>query len=45
LLKKYSCQLIQVEGMADMVISDGAPDVTGLHDLDEYIQQQLVMAA
>lgn len=30
---------------AQLVISDGAPDVTGLHDLDEYIQQQLVMAA
>ena len=30
---------------ADLVISDGAPDVTGLHDLDEYVQQQLVMSA
>lgn len=30
---------------ADMVISDGAPDVTGMHDLDEYIQAQLVLAA
>ena len=25
--------------------SDGAPDVTGLHDLDEYIQAQLVLCA
>ena len=23
---------------------DGAPDVTGLHDLDEYIQGQLLLA-
>lgn len=30
---------------ADFVCSDGAPDVTGLHDLDEYIQQQLIMSA
>jgi tRNA (cytidine32/guanosine34-2'-O)-methyltransferase len=26
-------------------ISDGAPDVTGLHDLDEYIQGQLLLSA
>ncbi|PUU77335.1 FtsJ-like methyltransferase-domain-containing protein [Tuber borchii] len=30
---------------ADLVVSDGAPDVTGLHDLDEYIQSQLLLAA
>lgn len=30
---------------ADFVCSDGAPDVTGLHDLDEYIQQQLILSA
>ena len=24
---------------------DGAPDVTGLHDIDEYIQAQLLLAA
>ncbi|AQZ09479.1 TRM7 (YBR061C) [Zygosaccharomyces parabailii] len=30
---------------ADLVCSDGAPDVTGLHDLDEYVQQQLIMSA
>lgn len=30
---------------ADFVCSDGAPDVTGLHDLDEYIQAQLVLCA
>lgn len=30
---------------ADLVVCDGAPDVTGLHDLDEYVQSQLVLAA
>lgn len=32
-------------GRADLVVCDGAPDVTGLHDLDEYVQGQLVLAA
>lgn len=32
-------------GLADLVISDGAPDVTGLHDIDEYMQGQLVLSA
>lgn len=27
------------------MVCDGAPDVTGLHDLDEYIQAQLLLAA
>ena len=26
---------------AELVVCDGAPDVTGLHDMDEYIQAQL----
>lgn len=30
---------------ADIVLSDGAPDVIGLHDIDEYVQAQLVLAA
>lgn len=30
---------------ADIVLSDGAPDVIGLHDVDEYVQAQLVLAA
>jgi tRNA (cytidine32/guanosine34-2'-O)-methyltransferase len=30
---------------AQLVICDGAPDVTGLHDLDEYIQAQLLLSA
>ena len=25
-------------GAADLVVSDGAPDVTGVHDLDEHVQ-------
>ena len=29
----------------DLVISDGAPDVTGLHDLDIYVQAQLLHSA
>ena len=29
----------------DLVLSDGAPDVTGLHDLDIYIQSQLLFSA
>ena len=31
--------------LADMVVCDGAPDVTGLHDVDEYMQAQLLLAA
>ena len=31
--------------LADLVICDGAPDVTGLHDIDEYMQSQLLLAA
>lgn len=31
--------------LADLVVSDGAPDVTGLHDVDEYVQSQLILAA
>lgn len=30
--------------LADLVVCDGAPDVTGLHDMDEYIQGQLLVA-
>lgn len=29
----------------DLVLSDGAPDVTGLHDLDIYVQSQLLFSA
>ena len=31
--------------LADIVVCDGAPDVTGLHDIDEYVQFQLLLAA
>lgn len=30
---------------ADMVLCDGAPDITGIHDVDEYFQYQLVCNA
>mmetsp|Transcript_17390 Transcript_17390/g.49783 ORF Transcript_17390/g.49783 Transcript_17390/m.49783 type:complete len:336 (-) Transcript_17390:221-1228(-) len=30
---------------AELVICDGAPDVTGLHDIDEYVQGQLLLSA
>ena len=30
--------------LVDLVVCDGAPDVTGLHDMDEYIQGQLLLA-
>lgn len=28
-------------GLAELVVCDGAPDVTGLHDIDEYLQAQV----
>jgi tRNA (cytidine32/guanosine34-2'-O)-methyltransferase len=34
-----------LDGSAELVVCDGAPDVTGLHDMDEYVQAQLVLAA
>lgn len=30
---------------AELVICDGAPDVTGLHDMDQVLQGQLLLAA
>jgi len=30
---------------ADLVVCDGAPDVTGLHDMDEFVQAGLLFAA
>lgn len=36
---------VQASHPVDLVISDGAPDVTGLHDLDTYVQSQLLWAA
>jgi tRNA (cytidine32/guanosine34-2'-O)-methyltransferase len=35
----------QANHPVDVVLSDGAPDVTGLHDLDIYIQSQLLFSA
>jgi hypothetical protein len=30
---------------AELVVCDGAPDVTGFHDIDQYIQSQLLVSA
>lgn len=30
---------------AQLIVCDGAPDVTGIHDVDEYLQAQLLLAA
>lgn len=30
-------------GLAELVVCDGAPDVTGLHDVDEYLQAQVML--
>jgi tRNA (cytidine32/guanosine34-2'-O)-methyltransferase len=35
----------QEQQRAELVVCDGAPDVTGLHDVDEYLQSQLLFAA
>ena len=32
-------------GAVDLVVCDGAPDVTGVHDLDAFLQSQLLAAA
>ncbi|KDD74688.1 FtsJ-like methyltransferase [Helicosporidium sp. ATCC 50920] len=31
--------------LVDLIVCDGAPDVTGLHDLDEFVQGELIRAA
>ncbi|XP_065208776.1 tRNA (cytidine(32)/guanosine(34)-2'-O)-methyltransferase-like [Planococcus citri] len=31
--------------LIELVVFDGAPDVTGIHDLDEFVQGQLLLAA
>ncbi|KAF2200296.1 FtsJ-domain-containing protein [Delitschia confertaspora ATCC 74209] len=41
----YDPQSTSASHPVDLVISDGAPDVTGLHDLDIYVQSQLLWAA
>jgi tRNA (cytidine32/guanosine34-2'-O)-methyltransferase len=44
---KTAQEILEICGnvKVDLVICDGAPDVTGLHDLDEFIQFQLLLAA
>jgi len=43
--ENYDPNDLSAKHPVDLVISDGAPDVTGLHDLDIYIQSQLLWAA
>jgi tRNA (cytidine32/guanosine34-2'-O)-methyltransferase len=38
-------QQFENDQRAQLVVCDGAPDVTGLHDLDEYLQWQLLLSA
>ena len=46
ILAPFGCNEGTKDGnRAELVICDGAPDVTGLHDLDEYLQAQLLMSA
>jgi len=40
-----SSSSVEASHPVDLVLSDGAPDVTGLHDLDIYVQSQLLWAA
>ncbi|CAF0802937.1 unnamed protein product [Rotaria sp. Silwood1] len=35
----------EINKKADLILCDGAPDVTGLHDIDEFVQGNLVLAA
>jgi len=37
--------LAHFDQKVDLVVCDGAPDVTGLHDMDEYVQAQLLLSA
>ncbi|PWU92927.1 putative ribosomal RNA methyltransferase [Trypanosoma cruzi] len=41
----YSDHTNSCEKKADLVVCDGAPDVTGMHELDEYLQHHLLLAA
>lgn len=38
-------ELMPSNEKADLVVCDGAPDVTGFHDIDFYVQSQLLVAA
>jgi len=45
-LSTAQCIIGHFEGqLADLVVCDGAPDVTGIHDIDQYAQAQLLVAA
>eukprot|EP00826_Nyctotherus_ovalis_P036466 TRINITY_DN3233_c0_g1_i8.p1 TRINITY_DN3233_c0_g1~~TRINITY_DN3233_c0_g1_i8.p1 ORF type:complete len:189 (-),score=46.95 TRINITY_DN3233_c0_g1_i8:42-608(-) len=41
-----SCMLKAFGGQkAELVVCDGAPDITGFHEIDQYIQSQLILSA
>ncbi|CEG39103.1 ribosomal rna large subunit methyltransferase j [Plasmopara halstedii] len=45
--KRTAEQIIRLfhGGKAQLVVSDGAPDVTGVHEIDEFVQAELLAAA
>ncbi|GKV21940.1 hypothetical protein SLEP1_g31862 [Rubroshorea leprosula] len=43
-LLKWSLDIL-VAAKADLIVCDGSPDVTGLHDMDEFVQSQLILAS
>ncbi|KAL9604683.1 MAG: hypothetical protein Q9219_000403 [cf. Caloplaca sp. 3 TL-2023] len=43
--EKHEAEKDESPQLIDLILSDGAPDVTGLHDLDIYIQSQLLFSA
>ena len=45
ILDRFKTSDKKIMNKADLVICDGAPDVTGLHDIDEFVQGNLVLAA
>ncbi|KAL8789729.1 MAG: hypothetical protein Q9213_000980 [Squamulea squamosa] len=42
---QYPPSQVPKSHLVDLILSDGAPDVTGLHDLDIYIQSSLLSSA
>ena len=46
-MKETACRIIEhFNGQkAELVVCDGAPDVTGLHDADTFMQSQLLLSA
>jgi len=38
-------QVSEKKRLADLIVCDGAPDVTGIHQVDEFVHAQLMIAA